>query len=744
MWDDKDGLRRIVFHSISGGFVSVAFGLLGAGAAQAKVLPGDGPGAAQPKPAISGNAGLKAASALPGPAGVMAKVAHAAVQAGESVKKSSGNQHGSTSTGNAGSKKSSGNRDSDSGGGPKKAQSGGSVPGMVGSVSEVSPRSGPRTESSQLDRVKQLVTAKADDGSGGTFPIRLPDPHPMPRNADPDRRQPPKDDEVAHGKVVDRGEAGRGKYEEDHGGGVTTVKDLKTGAVKVNGFDVSRPGAPSVRKLIPALRESLRKEAPHCATHATLDCGDPGKEAVADTARRVERLCSGAIECSDDFVLDAVSTRINRGEQPAAGSGATEIMKSGFENGGTDPVVGGLGNAGRARAGGTRVSPGSGASPARPQAAPRATPSRTTGTQSSRGTGKAAAAPNQVVAPPAPARPPVSSGRTAASVPRAAPSGRGGTAMTTPGRGGVQVPAGANRTLPNKVAAPASATEIPTLRKARPPSPTENGDTTCDVPNSFVPGTQVLLADGSHKPIEQVKVGDHVTASDPLTGEISARVVTALIVGSGSKDLVDLTIDTDGAAGGESGRITATAGHPFWDETRHRWVEAGELVAGHDLSTRAGGRADLLGGGRRTEQRTVYNLSVEGLHTYYVHVQGATTGVDVLVHNCNRKSTAAGRMAEKFVKRTKNNKQLPTANHIPDYWDDRGLPTESIGESKAVKYQSYSRQLKAFLAYAEVKNIPFTLYVGRNTKISRPLHDAIMKHNMVKGNAYWTVNRSMF
>lgn len=100
-------------------------------------------------------------------------------------------------------------------------------------------------------------------------------------------------------------------------------------------------------------------------------------------------------------------------------------------------------------------------------------------------------------------------------------------------------------------------------------------------------------------------------------------------------------------------------------------------------------------------------------------------------------------MAEKFIKRTKNNKQLPTAKHIPDFWEHEGLPGEAIGESKAVIYQSYSRQLKAFLAYAEQKNIPFTLYVRKGTKLSRPLSDAILKHNLVKGNAYWTVNRGI-
>ncbi|MEO3862862.1 RHS repeat-associated core domain-containing protein [Acrocarpospora sp. B8E8] len=41
----------------------------------------------------------------------------------------------------------------------------------------------------------------------------------------------------------------------------------------------------------------------------------------------------------------------------------------------------------------------------------------------------------------------------------------------------------------------------------------------CRLSNSFVPGTQVLMADGTHKPIEQIKIGDRVVATDPITGK---------------------------------------------------------------------------------------------------------------------------------------------------------------------------------------------------------------------------------
>ncbi|MFI6680465.1 hypothetical protein [Kribbella sp. NPDC050470] len=43
---------------------------------------------------------------------------------------------------------------------------------------------------------------------------------------------------------------------------------------------------------------------------------------------------------------------------------------------------------------------------------------------------------------------------------------------------------------------------------------------------SFAAAITVLMADGTHKPIAEVKPGDKVIASDPETGEQSAKVVT--------------------------------------------------------------------------------------------------------------------------------------------------------------------------------------------------------------------------
>lgn len=138
------------------------------------------------------------------------------------------------------------------------------------------------------------------------------------------------------------------------------------------------------------------------------------------------------------------------------------------------------------------------------------------------------------------------------------------------------------------------------------------------------------MADGSTKPIEDVALGDEVQATDPTTGETGPRAVTDLIVGAGVKELVQVTLDTDGAAGDKTEVVTATGGHPFWVSDVGVWRDAKDLSAGDDVRTAEGSSLEVVGTTARTEYLTVYNLTVDGLHTFYV-LAGKTP---VLAHNC--------------------------------------------------------------------------------------------------------------
>ncbi|GAB6902710.1 RHS repeat-associated core domain-containing protein [Kineosporia succinea] len=177
----------------------------------------------------------------------------------------------------------------------------------------------------------------------------------------------------------------------------------------------------------------------------------------------------------------------------------------------------------------------------------------------------------------------------------------------------------------------------------------ETAASSCDLrsrgTNSFVAGTEVLMADGSTKPIEDVVIGDDVMAADPLTGKAASEDVTAVIIGRGEKDLTTVQVLTPAGKGTETDTVTATVGHPFWVSNDDdlaaakaprtglgRWASADHLKAGDHLTSAAprDGPVTVVGSEGTTRIETVYNLTVDSLHTYYVLVGTAA----VLVHNC--------------------------------------------------------------------------------------------------------------
>lgn len=142
--------------------------------------------------------------------------------------------------------------------------------------------------------------------------------------------------------------------------------------------------------------------------------------------------------------------------------------------------------------------------------------------------------------------------------------------------------------------------------------------------NSFLPATLVLMEGGLKKPIADIQIGDMVMATDPETGERGSRRVTDTIVGAGVKELVDIEIDGH--------VVTATDRHPFWIDDVGRWVDAEDLEAGDILLLADGDTVAIDSVREYTELRRVHNLTVDGIHTYYV-----LAGDDpVLVHNCAR------------------------------------------------------------------------------------------------------------
>nr|WP_191910212.1 DNRLRE domain-containing protein [Microbispora cellulosiformans] len=148
--------------------------------------------------------------------------------------------------------------------------------------------------------------------------------------------------------------------------------------------------------------------------------------------------------------------------------------------------------------------------------------------------------------------------------------------------------------------------------------------------SSFVPGTVVLMADGSEKPIEEVKIGEMVLAQNPVTGKTEARPVIRLINSSGEKSIIQLTVDIDGLDGDKTGLILSTELHPFWVSDLGHWLNAKDLQVGMHLRSSAGDELMVTAvAGYHSSAQRVYNLTTDTLHTYYVGASAA----HVLVHN---------------------------------------------------------------------------------------------------------------
>jgi hypothetical protein len=144
------------------------------------------------------------------------------------------------------------------------------------------------------------------------------------------------------------------------------------------------------------------------------------------------------------------------------------------------------------------------------------------------------------------------------------------------------------------------------------------GDVAIEI-NSFVAGTPVLMANGSHKPIEDVHAGENVLAGDGDIIKNTPEAVNHVIVGAGLKHLYDVRVD------GET--VEATYNHPFWVANKSAFEWAQDLKPGDALLLPDGTTRPVEGVTHHDAFQTVYNLSINRVHTFYVGAEG------LLVHN---------------------------------------------------------------------------------------------------------------
>ncbi|OKI60863.1 polymorphic toxin-type HINT domain-containing protein [Micromonospora sp. CB01531] len=138
---------------------------------------------------------------------------------------------------------------------------------------------------------------------------------------------------------------------------------------------------------------------------------------------------------------------------------------------------------------------------------------------------------------------------------------------------------------------------------------------TCSDPtNSFTADTLVLMADGSGKRMADVTAGDQVVATDPASGLSTVQPVARVITGTGTKQLVEITVD--------AGTLTVTANHRFWVVNRAGWHAAAEFAVGDLLGDGAGSHLRVTGLRTVTRQATVHNLDVANAYTFQVLIGG--------------------------------------------------------------------------------------------------------------------------
>ncbi|MCZ2340642.1 MAG: Hint domain-containing protein [Bacteroidales bacterium] len=202
-------------------------------------------------------------------------------------------------------------------------------------------------------------------------------------------------------------------------------------------------------------------------------------------------------------------------------------------------------------------------------------------------------------------------------------------------------------------------------------------------------GTLVHTVEGT-KPIEEVTTADQVWAFDRQTQQW--RLCPVVQTFERRSDLLThLTLD-DGT------ELTGTVGHPFWviegeglagrtvgdhghDETPGptpgRWVAMSALAVGDVVLTRAGQVARVVVLETWTEAVPVYNLTVEGLHSYAVGTAGA------LVHNADPADYAG--MAQSTTKaaataQAKPVVEAPQASKAPEV-SQPGVKPETVAPS---------------------------------------------------------------
>ncbi|MFC1703550.1 SpvB/TcaC N-terminal domain-containing protein [Candidatus Omnitrophota bacterium] len=119
----------------------------------------------------------------------------------------------------------------------------------------------------------------------------------------------------------------------------------------------------------------------------------------------------------------------------------------------------------------------------------------------------------------------------------------------------------------------------------------------------FLARTPIAMADGSTKPIEEIKVGDEVVSYDEKTKELVTDTVKETFVHEAGNYLII------------NDYLRVTPNHPVY--SNGRWVEIGALALGDTLQDNQGKGVEIVSIQKRAENARVYNFEVNPYHTYF-------------------------------------------------------------------------------------------------------------------------------